>query len=90
LRHKDKLNEADFCLDRDKCIQVLHLIIDGEASDEDEVYFYDHINQCIHCSQYYRLEQTIRVALRKKMKKKIAPENFINEIRNKFKDSIKS
>jgi anti-sigma factor (TIGR02949 family) len=90
LKDKGKLNESEFCLDRDKCIGVLHLIIDGEANDEDEAYFYNHINQCLHCSQYYRLEQTIRVALRKKLKKKVAPEDFINEIRSKFKDSIKS
>ena len=90
MKDKDKSHESEFCLDRDKCIQVLHLIIDGEANENDEEYFYNHINQCIHCSQYYRLEQAIRVALRKKMKKKVAPEDFINEIRNKFKESIKS
>ncbi len=90
MKNQDKFDGTDFCLDRDKCIQVLHLIIDGEASDEDELYFYNHINQCLQCSQYYRLEQTIRVALRKKMKKKMAPEDFINEIRAKFKESIKS
>ena len=90
MKDEDKLDNSEFCLDRDKCIRVLHLIIDGEAGNEDEKHFYKHINQCLPCSQYYRLEQTIRIALRKKMKKKVAPEDFINEIRAKVKESIKS
>lgn len=76
------------CKDREKCIEVLHLIIDGEADEDDEAYFYNHINKCLHCSMYYKLEQTIRTALRRKLKKLVAPESFINELRMKVKGSI--
>jgi len=90
LENKKNHSNSPYCKDRDKCIEVLHLIIDGEAGNTEEEYFYNHINQCMHCSQYYQLEQTIRVALRKKMKKKVAPEEFINEIRLKFRELMKS
>ena len=77
------------CSDRNKCNQVLHLVIDGEASHEEEDYFYNHILQCIDCSHYYLLEQTIREALRNKLDKKEAPEDFIDQIRLKIKEMHK-
>ena len=73
------------CIDQEKCTQVLHLVIDGEASQEEEEYFYNHILQCIDCSHYYILEQTIREALRNKVDKKEAPEDFINQLRLRIK-----
>ena len=90
MEHHRKFSETGPCHDRPKCIKVLHLIIDGEAGEEDEVYFYEHINQCMDCSMYYKLEQTIRNALRKKMKKKVVPEDFILQLKAKVRESINS
>jgi hypothetical protein len=75
------------CPDRDKCSEVLHLIIDGEASLEEEEYFHNHILQCVDCSHYYLLEQSIRNAIRNKINRKIAPDDFIHQIRMKIKES---
>ena len=75
------------CSDREKCAEVLHVIIDGEATHEEEVYFNDHISQCNDCSHYYLLEQTIRNALRKKIDRKLAPDDFIHHIRLKIKEA---
>jgi anti-sigma factor (TIGR02949 family) len=73
------------CIDQEKCNQVLHLVIDGEATHEEEDYFYSHILQCMDCSHYFMLEQTIRDALRNKVDKKQAPEDFISQLRMKIK-----
>ena len=77
------------CIDREKCNQVLHLVIDGEATHEEIDYFHNHITQCLDCSHYYLLEQTIREALRNKIDKKEAPEEFIDQIRMRIKQSHK-
>lgn len=74
------------CLDREKCSEILHLIIDGEATIKDEDYFYNHIRHCLDCSRYYMLEQTIRNAIRNKIDRKLAPEDFIRQLRIKIKD----
>jgi anti-sigma factor (TIGR02949 family) len=73
------------CLDREKCSEILHLVMDGEATKSDEDYFHDHILQCIDCTQFYMLEQTIRNALRNKIDRKLAPEDFIHQLRMKIK-----
>ena len=75
------------CSDRKKCDEILHLIIDGEATREEEEYFQNHILQCVDCSHYYILEQSIRFALRNKINRKIAPEEFIHQIRMKIKET---
>ncbi len=76
------------CEDHEKCIHIINLIIDGEANEEEEAFFYSHVEDCLHCSQYYKLERSIREAIRKKLKIKEAPEELIQEVRQKVKDSI--
>ena len=78
--------EINSCMDREKCSEILHLIIDGEASSNDEDYFYNHIQHCLDCSHFYMLEQTIRNAIRNKIDRKLAPEDFIRQLRMKIKD----
>jgi hypothetical protein len=75
------------CSDREKCTEVLHLIIDGEATHEEEDYFFNHILQCVDCSHYYLLEKSIREAIRNKIDRKLAPEEFIHQVRMKVKGS---
>ena len=76
------------CKDHEKCIHIINLIIDGEANEEEETFFYAHIQDCLHCAQYYKLEQYIREAIRKKLILKEAPEDLIQEVRQKVKDAI--
>ena len=86
---KQKMKNVDGpCEDHEKCIHIINLIIDGEANKEEETFFYTHIQDCLHCAQYYKLEQSIREAIRKKLKIKEAPEELIQEVRQKVKDSI--
>lgn len=77
------------CTDRDRCNQVLHLVIDGEASHDEEEYFFNHILQCMDCSHYYMIEQSIREALRHKISKKEAPEDLIHQLRLKIREMEK-
>ena len=87
---KQKMNNVDGpCEDHEKCIHIINLIIDGEANEEEETFFYTHIQDCLHCAQYYKLEQSIREAIRKKLEIKQAPEDLIQEVRQKVKDAIK-
>ncbi len=78
------------CNDHEYCIRVLNLIIDGEANEDEANFFNTHIKDCLQCSEYYSLDQTIREAIRKKMEKKAAPAEFIHELRNKVKQSMGS
>ena len=88
VKKKNMKNVDSPCTDHDKCINVINLIIDGEANEDEEAFFYSHIQDCLHCSQYYKLEQSIREAIRKKLEIKEAPEDLIQKVRQKVKDSI--
>lgn len=81
------MRNSEWCDDKEKCTEVLQLIIDGEATREDEDYFNNHIVQCIDCSRYFMLEQSIRDALRNKVNRMRAPEDFIHQLRMKIKKS---
>jgi anti-sigma factor (TIGR02949 family) len=86
---KQKIKNVDGpCADHDRCIHVVNLIIDGEANKEEEAFFYSHIRDCLHCAQYYKLEQSIREIIRKKLEVKEAPAELINEVRQKVKDTL--
>jgi anti-sigma factor (TIGR02949 family) len=89
MAHKEKLKNVERpCPDHDKCVHVINLVIDGEANKDEEDFFYKHIRDCLHCAQYYKFEQSIREAIRKKMEVKEAPEELIVELRKKVKDSF--
>lgn len=89
MARKKKLKNVDGpCVDHEKCIHVVNLIMDGEANDEEEAFFYAHIRDCLHCAQYYKMEQSIREVIRKKLEIKAAPEDLIDELRRKVKDTL--
>ena len=77
------------CLDHEKCIRVLNLIIDGEANKNEQIFFHSHIQDCLQCSHYYTVEQSIREAIKKKLAKKEAPEELIQSVRSNLKESIR-
>jgi anti-sigma factor (TIGR02949 family) len=78
------------CADHDYCIRVLNLIIDGEANETEQIFFNTHVKECLHCSEYYTIDQAIREAIRKKLEKKEAPEEFIRLLRIKVKESTRT
>lgn len=72
------------CSEFDKCFKVLNLMLDDEASPEQEEYFFRHIAKCTTCFNHYSVEMKIRELLRTRLKKKIIPSEMILEIRNKI------
>jgi len=86
---KPKMKNVDSpCPDHEKCINVINLIIDGEANAEEEAFFYSHVRDCLHCAQFYKLEQSIREAIRKRLEIMEAPEDLIRLVREKVKESL--
>jgi anti-sigma factor (TIGR02949 family) len=89
MRKKQKMkNEDSPCPDHEKCIHVINLIIDGEANAEEEAFFNSHVRDCLHCAQFYKLEQSIREAIRKRLEIMEAPEELIRLVREKVKESL--
>ena len=70
-----------------ECLELLELITDGEASPEEEKQFHKHIDECLPCFETYNLEESIKEMLRTKLEKKQVPEDLIQSIKQKIRDT---
>lgn len=76
------------CEDSGKCIEILHALIDGEASDEEKVFFQQHMEACIHCVNFYQLEKSIKYALQNKVRPVATPAGLEDLIRMKVGEIV--
>jgi mycothiol system anti-sigma-R factor len=60
---------------------------DGEASAEEEKEFNKHIDDCLPCYETYNLEKSIKEMLRTKLEKKQVPDDLIQSIRQKIRNT---
>lgn len=67
-----------------QCLQNLSLMIDGEATNEQEVFFKKHIDECIPCLDSYNVEKSVKEFLQKKIENKPIPSTLIENIKNKI------
>ena len=70
-----------------ECLNLLELITDGEASPEEVKQFRKHIDDCLPCFETYNLEESIKEMLRTKLEKKQVPEDLIQSIKQKIRDT---
>ncbi|MCZ6693114.1 MAG: anti-sigma factor [Bacteroidetes bacterium] len=76
--------KSDDFSDCDRCLEVLQLIIDGEADQEQQLYFSKHIKNCVSCLDHYHLDQEIKNLIKQKIEIKSVPSDLIESIRNKI------
>ena len=72
------------CNDYDKCLKILNLILDEEATSEQEDFFFSHIESCIVCFSHYNVEKQIRELIKQRVQKKSVPSELALEIRTKI------
>lgn len=68
-----------------RCLELLQLITDGEASPDEEKEFRNHINECLPCYESYNLEQSIKELLKTKLEQKQVPDDLIESIKQKIR-----
>lgn len=74
------------CEDKYNCLEMLQLILDGEASSEQKSNFTLHIDDCMPCFQHYHLDQAIKDLLKLKCTSQ-APSDLIEKIKSKIKEN---
>ncbi len=70
-----------------RCIELLELITDGEASLEEEQQFRKHIDECLPCYETFNLEKSIKEMLQTKLEKKQVPDDLIQSIKKKIRNT---
>lgn len=75
------------CKESEECNRILQLILDGEASPQQEKHFFEHIDQCAFCYNGYKVEKSIRQLIKTKLKKETVPADLVESIRLKIQNN---
>lgn len=86
LEVSEETKEAN-CKDNN-CIKLLQLIVDGEASPEQETYFRSHIEECVSCFNNYKVESGMKQMIREKISQLSVPSGLQEAILSKIKESV--
>ena len=77
----DKMKQE--CQNQRDCMEMLQLIVDGEASPEQKEHFLKHhLEECMPCYRNYHLEVALRELLKNKCTGQ-APQELIDSIKAK-------
>ena len=83
MSNLDQNEKKQDCPNQQDCMEMLQLIIDGEASSEQKEHFLmHHLEECMPCYRNYHLEVAIRQLLKNKCTGQ-APQELIDSIRAK-------
>lgn len=63
------------------CMEMLQLMIDGDATPEQEAQFKQHIDACLPCYQAYNLEVALKALLKAKCGGNGAPPDLVERIK---------
>ena len=85
---KSSCNEQGQCKEHEKCMELLELILDGEASDQDKQYVNSHVERCMPCYRAYNLEKEIRKVLKNNLHQKPVPDDLVNSIKIKIRETV--
>jgi anti-sigma factor (TIGR02949 family) len=76
------------CDNKRDCLQMLQLILDGEATHEQKDHFLkEHLEQCMPCYKNYNLEMAIRQLLKTKCNES-APQDLVESIKKKVTENL--
>ncbi len=70
--------------DHNECLRILHLVLDGEANQEETAIFQEHLQNCMPYYEIYNLDQVIRDRLKKNCKDKRLPAELKEEIKSRI------
>ncbi len=65
-------------------LEILHLMLDNEATEEQEKYLSVHVDKCMSCLKLYEVEKEIRILIKTKITRQPVPHNLASEIRRKI------
>ena len=71
--------------DCEKVVLLLDQIIDGEATDEDRIYFFSHVETCKSCFDSHQKHQRLKDVLKENIKSKTVPANLLSSIKTVIK-----
>lgn len=68
-----------------KVVSLLDLMVDGEATEEDRIYFLTHVETCKSCFEAHQKHQRLKEVLKENIQRKAVPANLLSSIKNVIK-----
>ncbi len=72
------------------CMEMLQLIIDGEASAEQREYFRNHMDKCMPCFKSYRLDMSIKELVKTRCCGDQVPQGLVELIKMQIRQNTPS
>jgi mycothiol system anti-sigma-R factor len=66
------------------CMEMLQVILDGEASSEQKAYFKEHMDKCMPCFKGYEVDMAIKHLVQSKCCGGDAPADLVEQIRTQI------
>lgn len=82
MKEEDK--KSSTCSEFNKCLEILYLMLDNEASEEQEDYLNKHFEKCLFCFEQYEVEKQIRELIKTKIAKMPVPAGLATSIKTKI------
>lgn len=67
-----------------KLVDILELIIDKEATPEQEKFFNQHIEGCAPCLDHYEIDEAMHKLIREKLDKKECKSSLLDSIKSEI------
>lgn len=71
-----------------ECVKSLQMVVDGEATKDQEKYFMTHLEECMPCYNFYELEKSVKLILQNKIEKKLVPPSLAENIRAQLRKNM--
>lgn len=85
MSNSDQSQMKQDCSNKRDCLEMLQLILDGEATHEQKEHFLKHhLDECLPCYKNYHLELKIKELLKTKCCGGQAPSDLVEQIKNKI------
>ncbi len=68
-----------------KCMEYIHLMLDGESTSEQDEYVSEHLSGCASCLNDFEVEKQLRQMLKLKLSFIDAPSTLADEIKAKIR-----
>lgn len=68
-------------------LDLVQLVLDGQASRSQEVYLKRHLNMCLKCLERFKLDQEIKKLVQLKLASKEVPDGLADAIKTKIAKS---
>ncbi|MFK7900020.1 MAG: hypothetical protein AB8B61_04610 [Cyclobacteriaceae bacterium] len=81
-KHTQDNSKDPCCEDCSKCIEIVNLILDCEANQEQVAFFENNIKGCNKCMTHHDCYQSIVTKLKEKQDKKCCPDAIMSAIKN--------